>query len=77
MSRMEYYPGMTQEDVFQSGRDYFKSGEKNIPPYLIAMDRQRSLDYVGNASIWQSGWRFERALSSWKEYLDIIRTSSV
>jgi hypothetical protein len=58
----DYFPGMTEVDVFQSGRDGFTRGWKNIPPYFIAAERPRSESFIGYATIWMNGWKYQKSL---------------
>jgi hypothetical protein len=60
---INYFPGMTERDVFNAGCDGYDRGWKNIPPMLIAMEKQRSKDYRGYATIWMQGWKWQKLMT--------------
>ena len=57
------YQGMTDEEIYEAGKDGFRRGWKNIPPYSIAaLPRDRRIQKTA-AEIWQEGWAHEKSVS--------------
>ena len=55
------HAAMTDHEIYEAGKDGFRRGWSNIPPYSIAMIKRDLKKQPSAATIWQDGWSHARA----------------
>lgn len=57
---------MSNEEIYEEGREGYRRGWKNIPPFSIAsISKDRKVQMTA-AEIWQSGWKDEKVLAPYR-----------
>lgn len=51
---------LSDDEVFELGREAYWNGWKKIPPASIAQIRTGSEGHLGTAGIWMEGWQVAR-----------------